>query len=561
MRNRRLVVSVAAIAAGVGLIPGVAQADPAKPDARRAATPDVDLGKAAASQAKGHTFTSPADRTVRTALPSARTGKAGAPQAQAAGAADNPDLAVGLSGYGLTAHGIELKSTLTSTSTPLEVTIAWGDGKTDVVNASGAGVLTNKHTYAEVGAYTVKVTVKDTANSLSAVNELAVVTPGSDFTPYTPTRLLDTRFGTGVTQGKVGAGKSTRVKVGGNGKIPAGVTAVALNITVTNALDSGFITAFPEGVERPFTSNVNFKAGQTVPNMVIVPVGKSGYVELYNGSWKSVDLIADVTGYFTHTASSGYTPVEPTRFVDTREGLGTTKRKLAAQSAFSTQISGLRGVPQGISAVALNVTITNPQGAGHLTVYPSGGALPATSNLNFNANQTIANSVIVPVSTDGKISAFNGAWAPTDVVVDVVGYYSEGSDSAFLPLSPERVFDTREPEDPFYGTVWGETYVPLPISDADPSVTGWVLNSTVANTQGNGYLTVTPDPNSWDDYINESAFWPTPPNSSNLNWTKGDVVPNLVQASSGNHGIIDFWNRGWEDVDLIVDVFGLYQKG
>ncbi|MFJ3961695.1 hypothetical protein [Streptomyces sp. NPDC090036] len=559
MRNRRLVVSVAAIAAGVGLIPGVAQADPAKPDARGASTPDLDLGKAAASKSKGHTFTSPADRTVRKALPSAKTGAAGAAAVQSA--EDNPNLTVGLTGYGTSAHGIELKSTLTSVSTPLEVTIDWGDQKTDVVSASGSQVLTNGHTYAEVGAYTVKVTVKDTANGVSAVNELQAVTPGSDFTPHTPTRLLDTRFGTGVAQGKVGPGKSTRVKVGGNGKIPAGVTAVALNVTVTNTTDSGFITAFPEGTERPETSNVNHKAGQTVPNLVIVPVGKNGYVELSNRGWQSVDLIADVTGYFSRTPSSGYTPVDPTRFVDTREGLGTAKRKLGGQSTFGTQISGLRGVPQGITAVALNVTVTAPQGGGHLTVYPSGGAIPTTSNLNFLAGQTIANSVIVPVSADGKISVFNGAWAPADVVVDVVGYYSKDSQSAFLPLVPERVFDTRDPNDAVYGPLWGDSYIYLPISHDDPSVTGFVLNSTVTNTNGNGYLTVTPDPNSADDYLNETAIWPTPPNSSNLNWTKGDTVPNLVQASTGSNGIIDFWNRGWDDIDLVVDLFGLYQKG
>ncbi|WP_405437094.1 hypothetical protein OG373_08255 [Streptomyces avidinii] len=537
----------------------MAQADPAKQDARGASTPDLDLGKAAVSQAKGHTFTSPAERTVRKALPSAKTGTADAPAALSA--ADNPDLSVGLSGYGTSAHGIEVKSTLTSVSTPLEVTIDWGDQKTDVVTAYGSQVLTNGHTYAEVGAYTVKVTVKDTANGVTAVNELQAVTPGSDFTPHTPTRLLDTRFGTGVTQGKVGPGQSTRVKVGGNGKIPVGVTAVVLNVTVTNTTDNGFITAFPEGTTRPDTSNVNHKAGQTVPNLVIVPVGKSGYVELSNRGQQSVDLIADVTGYFSRSASSGYTPVDPTRFVDTREGLGTAKRKLGGQSTFGTQISGLRGVPQGISAVALNVTVTNPQSAGHLTVYPSGGAVPTTSNLNFNAGQTIANSVIVPVSADGRISVFNGAWSAADVVVDVVGYYSKDSQSSFLPLVPERVFDTREPQDPVYGPLWGDDYIYLPISHDDPSITGFVLNATVTNTQGNGYLTVTPDPNSMDDYINEAAFWPTPPNSSNLNWTKGDTVPNLVQASTGNHGIIDFWNRSWDDIDLVVDLFGLYQKG
>ncbi|MEU7607634.1 hypothetical protein, partial [Streptomyces sp. NPDC041003] len=75
------------------------------------------------------------------------------------------------------------------------------------------------------------------------------------------------------------------------------------------------------------------------------------------------------------------------------------------------------------------------------------------------------------------------------------------------------------------------------------------------------FLTVTPDPNTIDDYDNGTETWPTPPNSSNLNWTKGDTVPNLVQASTGANGIVDFWNQGWEDIDLVVDLFGLYQQG
>jgi hypothetical protein len=54
----------------------------------------------------------------------------------------------------------------------------------------------------------------------------------------------------------------------------------------------------------------------------------------------------------------------------------------------------------------------------------------------------------------------------------------------------------------------------------------------------------------------------SPPNSSNLNWTKGETVPNLVQAGTGANGIIDFWNLGDSggDIDLIVDVFGYYRN-
>ncbi|MFE6848118.1 hypothetical protein [Streptomyces sp. NPDC057686] len=85
----------------------------------------------------------------------------------------------------------------------------------------------------------------------------------------------------------------------------------------------------------------------------------------------------------------------------------------------------MSGIPAGVSAVALNVTVTNPREAGHLTVFPSGQTAPTTSNLNFTAGQTIANSVIVPVGADGKIDVRNGAWAGTDVIVDVVGYSRE----------------------------------------------------------------------------------------------------------------------------------------
>ncbi|MFG2983046.1 PKD domain-containing protein [Streptomyces sp. NPDC048258] len=536
----------------------MAQADPAASGTSGApgvSAPDVDLDEAAAANFK--TYTSPADRSVRKTLPTAGNKAAAAPMAEGAVAA-NPDLAVALGATSHTAYGLELKTTITSAPASLKVTIIWGDGTTDTADAAGSTELLKQHTYAEVGEYAIKVTVTDAANNVTAENDLYITTPGSDFTPYTPTRLLDTRSGIGAPKGKVPAYGTTRVKVEGSGSIPDNVTAVVLNVTVTNTTSGGHITAYAKGTQRPTSSNVNFSAGQTVPNLVIVPVSADGYVELYNAGWESVDLLADVTGYFTRTASSGYTPMAPARFVDTREGLGTAKGQVAGQATFGTQISGLRGVPQGAKAVALNVTVTNPKEAGHLTVFPSGQAAPSTSSVNFTAGLTIANSVIVPVGPDGKISVRNGAWAGTDVIVDVVGYYSPESKGAYLPLAPERVLDTRDPESVVYGPLEGQSYIYVPFSDTEPSRSGFVLNTTVTNTNGDGYLTVSPDPNTWDQYVNGAEVWPTPPNSSNLNWTKGRTVPNLVQASTGANGIVDFWNRGWDDIDLVVDLFGYY---
>ncbi|MEU9231241.1 hypothetical protein [Streptomyces subrutilus] len=530
-------------------------ADPGKPAANRVAASAVDLDKAAASS--NQKFSSPADRTVRRSLPGAQD-KAATAQAQGA-AVGNQDLAIVLNAATETAHGLTLNTEIVSAPATLAVTIEWGDGKKDTTTAGGSTVLTNQHTYAELGEYTVKVTVKDTANQVEVVNDFQILTAGSDFTPYGPTRLLDTRSGIGAAKGKVPARGTAHLKVGGNGGIPAGVTAVVLNVTATNTTEAGHVTVFGSGHEQPITSNVNFEAGQTVPNLVVVPVGKDGYVELFNGGWQSIDLLADVTGYFTRSASSGYASMTPTRFVDSREGLGTAKGQVAGQAVFSTQISGLRGVPQGVSAVALNVTVTNPKETGHLTVFPSGQAAPSTSSVNFSAGQTIANSVIVPVGTDGKISVRNGAWAGTDVIVDVVGYYSTASNGAYVPSAPGRLIDSRDPDSPIYGELPGRMYFALEISGDEPGIAGYVLNTTVTNTQGAGFLSVAPDPNRLEDYWDETAVNPTRPTASTLNWTAGKTVPNLVQASAGTTGVVDFWNQGWEPTDLIVDMFGYYE--
>ncbi|MEW2412365.1 PKD domain-containing protein [Streptomyces sp. NPDC046866] len=542
---------------GAVLAPGMAQAaGPAAPVAQGApvaGAPSDSLPKPTATR----TFHSGAEKSVRK-TPSATAPAKGLQAAPQVATAGNPDLAVVLNAWATSAHGVELQSTLMSVpGATLKVTYDWGDGSpVDTADGAPGAEVKLAHRYAELGEYNVKVTVTDAANNAEVVNELPLSTVGSDFTPYAPTRLLDTRNGIGGPRAMVKAYSSTKVQIAGNGGIPKGVTAVALNVTVTNTGSAGHVTAFPGGGERPTTSNLNYEANQSVPNMVIVPVGKDGTVELYNGGWESVDLIADITGYFTQKASSGYTPMTPARFVDTRTGLGTAKGQVAGQATFGTQISGQYGVPGDITAVALNVTVTNPKEAGHLTVFPSGQSAPTTSNVNFTAGQTIANSVIVPVGPDGRINVRNGAWAGTDVIVDVVGYYSPASSGSFMAVKPFRRFDTRTWDGPMYprGYIWSA------ISHGEEGIAGYVLNATVTNTKDAGFLSVAPDTNSPDQYQNHTQVEQRRPTASTLNWTAGKTVPNLVQASSGGvNGVIDFWNQSWDTTDLIVDMFGYYE--
>ena len=80
---------------------------------------------------------------------------------------------------------------------------------------------------------------------------------------------------------------------------------------------------WPSGATRQQTSNLNFQAGQSIPNLVVVPVGADGKIQLFNGSAGTVQLLADVTGYIiggTPTAPGALASLAPSRIMDTRTG-------------------------------------------------------------------------------------------------------------------------------------------------------------------------------------------------------------------------------------------------
>src|SRR5918995_1734600 len=82
--------------------------------------------------------------------------------------------------------------------------------------------------------------------------------------------------------GPVGTGEVAELVVTGRGGVPAsGVGAVALNVTATNPSTASYLTVWPTGAPMPLASNLNFTAGQTVPNMVIATVGAGGRISLF----------------------------------------------------------------------------------------------------------------------------------------------------------------------------------------------------------------------------------------------------------------------------------------
>lgn len=122
-----------------------------------------------------------------------------------------------------------------------------------------------------------------------------------------PARVLDTRPGGATRDGQQAGGGARaansvlRLAVGGRVGVPPTATAVVLNITVTGAEAAGYLTAYPSGVSLPSTSNVNFAAGQTIPNAVVAGVGPDGSVCLFTSA--TTHVIVDVTGYLTGSPS------------------------------------------------------------------------------------------------------------------------------------------------------------------------------------------------------------------------------------------------------------------
>ncbi len=278
------------------------------------------------------------------------------------------------------------------------------DGKVRVFTAGGG------HIIADVAGYFTPATT---------------ATAGR-FVPMTPTRILDTRNATGAAS-KIARGGIIDVTMLGRAFVPAaGVSAVALNVTATQTTGAGFVTAWPSGTLRPIVSNLNaVAANQTIANQVIVPVGVGGKVSFFSDA--GTHLIADVAGYFTDStvasAATGlFTPVSPTRLLDTRSDAG--RVKLAPGTDLNMVAAGRGGLPAtGMSAAVINVTITSTTTGGFVTAWPNGATRHDASTLNATgASQTIPNHAIVKVGAAGDIRIYCQGGA--HVIADSAGWYN-----------------------------------------------------------------------------------------------------------------------------------------
>jgi outer membrane protein assembly factor BamB len=398
-----------------------------------------------------------------------------------------------------------------------------------------------------------------TGNQVKAFGQVA-----GPYHPLAPTRILDTRFGNGGYSSPVGSHQTIDVQVTGRGNVPAtGVSAVVLNVAVTNTSAAGNLTVYPAGTSLPLASNLNWAQGQTISNLVETAIGSSGRISIYDGNG-STNVIADVEGWVASpTGAPGpdglYNPVVPTRVLDTRVGpypLGQSQAApLGPNQTLQLQVTGLGPVPgTGVEAVVLNVAAANPTAISYLTVFP-GGTPPLAANLNFVPNQVIPNRVITPVDSSGRVTIYNGS-GTVNVIVDVGGWFTASTSTAggsqYTAVTPSRILDTRYgtggfsapigPSQTIAVTVGGVGGVPSMTAPNAPKAV--VINVTATGATTYSHLTV----------------WPTGvtmPLASDLNFPPYSNNPNLVVVKVGPDGKVNIFNE-FGSVHVVADVEGWY---
>lgn len=449
------------------------------------------------------------------------------------------------------------------------------------------------------GGGPVSLTVTTPGGTSNAINFDYILSVG--YTPLTPYRICDTRpaavsgLNDQCTGKTLGFRQSMPIQVAGytgnapSGAVtvPANASAVVLNVTEASATMSGYLTVYPAGVTRPTASSLNFLATSgSVSNLVQLSLGSTstcaGCVDVFNFRG-STNIVVDVEGYFGPISSPGegsFVPLTPYRICDTRStsvsGLNDqcSGKTLAPKQSLTVQVGGYQGtaaslsdaVPSSASAVALNVTEASATLSGYLTVYPASATSPPTaSNLNFLANEVVPNGAITELSSSGAINIYNFR-GTTDVIVDVVGYFTSPSSSptgsAFYGTTPYRICDTRSST--LSGLVdqcTGETIAQgktlnvqvsnysgtaSSVSQVVPAnATAVVLNVTEATANAHSFLTI------WPQGVAQPA-------SSNLNFTPTTGPrPNFVTVPLSSLGQISIYNH-YGDTDVIVDVVGWY---
>ena len=233
--------------------------------------------------------------------------------------------------------------------------------------------------------------------------------------------------------------------------------------------------------------------------------------------------------------------LRPERLADTRRA--DCGCRWIGDTTFEVDVAAHRSVPDDAIAAAITITAVATPVAGHVTVWPSGSPRPEVSTLNTRPDRAVANSTIVPLGDDGRITL--SSLRPGGVVVDVTAVFvpaSSATDGRFVPMNGRRVVDTR------LGTPRGalgrgdSLAVGLP-TGVPSDATAVVANVTSVRERGQGHLTVRP-----------AGSPPVDASFLNADGSGRAVAASVIVPVSPDGFVIDSFAGG----HLVVDVVGWF---
>ncbi|HEX2904108.1 MAG TPA: hypothetical protein VHO01_11690 [Jatrophihabitans sp.] len=419
-----------------------------------------------------------------------------------------------------------------------------------------------KSALAVAGAATVSLVLAPAAHAAgwrqplpqhSATARPMVGTGNGSYTGIASTRALDTRNGVGAVKAPVAAGGTLTVQVLGVGAVPAtGVSAVVLNLAGLNSVKPGYVIGWASTSSRPHTSILNYFAGTAgTSNEVTVAVGTDGKIALFNGGPAPVQLVADLVGYYADGTPSGggFGAIDPVRLYDSRTDTAAPYLQPGDGIAgpVTGQLTATDSVPSDATAVLINLAALNATRPGYVYGYASQEPRPHTSVLGYNPGpQAVSNEIVVPVGPDGEVEFDNSPTGAVQLVVDLVGYFTNDTTpvaGGLIPVNPSRALDTRP-----HPVAKGATLtLPLAGTNGIPATgaTDVVVNVTTLTSTAQGYL----------------IAWPSSdprPHTSVINFAKAQTISNEIVLPLGANGSVNFYNAAAGSVELIVDVVGYY---
>jgi hypothetical protein len=253
---------------------------------------------------------------------------------------------------------------------------------------------------------------------------------GATFTSVEPARILDTRFGVGLT-GKFVANTARTLQVtSALGPIPATATAITGNLTVVSPSKAGYASVTQDPTDTPTTSTINFPKGSVRANGVFAPLDPDGALSIVYkaGAGGTSHVVLDVTGYFVPgTGGMKFVPLNPSRILDSRPTavLSGITGKFSNATPETLDVQGHWGVPLDAEAVTGNLTVTGQTAAGYVSVTPIANTNPGTSTMNFPKGDTMANGIVAPLNGSGNSSLVYKASAghSTYLILDLSGYF------------------------------------------------------------------------------------------------------------------------------------------